>query len=233
MRRLLHFAFLFLLASPCVHAATNYWQRQGTVISHVSTTFYPGQPNVLFEGGSQLGLGAGNVFKMWYENATSPYGIYYAESLDGTTWTQDPSNPIIAAVGGGVKIFKHAGTYYLYGGPNWSGSVIYAYTSTNGVTWTLQNAIALVPSQTWENGGIYQLAVVDVVGGTWYGYYCGFSSNTSGFLEGLATSTDGIHWTKDAGNPVASMSSGTFTSGGTWSGSGNFTFQKVNGKYYG
>src|ERR1035437_2232657 len=159
MRRLLHFAFLFLLAVP-LHATNNYWQRQGTVISHVSTTFYPGQPNVLFEGGSQLGLGAGNVFKMWYENATSPYGIYYAESLDGTTWTQDPSNPIIAAVGGGVKIFKHAGTYYLYGGPNWSGSVIYAYTSTNGVTWTLQNAIALVPSQTWENGGIYQLAVV-------------------------------------------------------------------------
>jgi hypothetical protein len=100
-----------------------------------------GQATVLFEGNSQLGLGAGNVFKMWYVNVASPFGLYYAESLNGTSWTQSPSNPIIAGVGCGPKVFKHNGTYYLYVGPgNFSGTSISAYTSTDGVTWTLQNA---------------------------------------------------------------------------------------------
>lgn len=171
---------------------------------------------------------------MWYDNVASPYGIYYAESSDGVSWTQDSGNPIIASIGAGVKVFKHASTYYLYAGPgDFSGTSISAYTSPDGVTWTLQNASALVPSQTWENTSIYQLAICDVVGGTWYGYYCGAPKTGSGFLEGLATSTDGIHWTKSLSNPVASMSNGVLNFGAPWTGSGNFTFQKIGASYYG
>jgi hypothetical protein len=235
LRRAFCALVLFIgIFSPISHAAINYWQPLGTVINKAAG-FSPGQPTVLYEGNSQLGLGAGNVFKMWYDNVASPYGIYYAESLDGTIWTEDPLNPIIAAVGGGTKVFKNGSTYYLYCGPgNFSGTAISAYTSSDGVTWTLQNATALTPTQTWEGSGVYQLTVCDVVGGTWYGYYSGGSNGTPVYGTGMATSTDGLTWTKPS-NPsrVDSMSTGTFLSGAPWTGGGNFTFAKVNGRYYG
>src|SRR6185437_6686549 len=209
----------------------NVWQPQGAVISHSSTTIYPANPNVLYEGTSQLGL-SGTVFKMWYCNIQTPFGIYYAESSDGVSWTQDSGNPIISS-GYYPKVFKNGGTYYLYCNSSANANVR-AYTSTDGVTWTLQNATALTPTQSWENSAVYQLCVAGIDSrGTWWGYYSGGNANNSGYLEGQATSTDGVNWTKNPSNPVASMSSGTLSSGASWLGSSNFAFEKVGNTYYG
>jgi hypothetical protein len=240
MRRLTLFAFLFLLALP-LHAQFNPWVNQGTVIG-TGVVASPGQPTVIYEANPQLisANGDGKVFKMWYENVASPYGIYYAESNTGLPgdWTQDSGNPIIALIGGGVKVFKNSTTYYLYAGPgNFSGTAIFAYTCTDGTgtNFVLQNATAVVPGSAgaWDSYLVEQLGVNAVVGGTWYGYYTGTKSGVNGYLEGLATSTDGLTWSKDAGNPIASMSGGTLANGQPYLGSSNFTFTKVGATYYG
>ena len=70
--------------------------------------------------------------------------------------------------------------------------------------------------------------------GTWYGYYWGINTETNEiFNNGLATSTDGIHWTKSAGNPIAAFGGGqTLIDGTGWNGSAALCFAKVNGTYY-
>jgi hypothetical protein len=207
----------------------NPWQPQGTVIPASGSTFWPAQPNVFYEGNSQLGL-SGNVFKLWYFNNASPYGMYYAESSDHETWVEAPGNPILASVSLG-KIFKSGSTYYLYANVDQSGSAIAAYTSPDGVDWTLANASALTPTQAWEADGVFQLAVAGQVGGTFYGYYSG-NLNEGSYQAGQVTSTDLVHWTKTGTSPVSSLSQGNFSSGGAWLGEGGFNFLEVNGAYY-
>lgn len=207
----------------------NVWQPQGVLVAHTAT-FYPANPNVLWEGNSQLGL-PGTVFKMWYCDIKNT-GLYYAESTDGSIWTQDLGNPILAGVYY-PKIFKNGSTYYLYA--NTSTTNINAYTSLDGVTWVLAKSAMLTPTQPWENAGIFQLAVAGQdASGTWWGYYSGnTNSSGAGYLTGQAFSTDLVNWSKHANSNVASMSSGTMVTGGAWLGAGNFCFLKSGGFYYG
>ena len=124
--------------------AFNVWADQDTVLTDGGGTAE--QPNVIYEGGAQIL--SGNVFKMWYTTgpAASPTGINYAESTDdGKSWTLYGSNPVIANKWGS-RVFKYAGTYYLYCSAQVFGTAIAAYTSPDGVTWTLQNATALTTS---------------------------------------------------------------------------------------
>jgi hypothetical protein len=212
----------------------NTWTPQGIVISGVGGA--AGNPTVLYDTNPQIlsANGDGKIFKMWY----GPFGIYYAESNDGVTWTQytaGSGNPVLAS-GTNVSyphVYKNGSTYYLYVGS----PAIDVYTSPAtgagaGITWTLAKANAIVANQTWEGGLVTQLNVVDVitVGSTttWYGYYSGIGPNyPSGdpwtwFYMGLATSSDGVNWTKDnAHNPIIQVSTS------------NFCFAKVGSKYYG
>ena len=184
----------------------------------------PGNPNVLYESNPQVisPNRDGKVFKIWYMPDTFSQGLAYAESNDGKAFTPyNSGTPVIPAVNGGFgRVYKHGSTYYAY----MTGTNISAWTSPDGVVWTLANATALVPSQAWESAKLWQLNVVTVDGnGIWYGYYSGGDtgvSNTS-WRMGLATSTDGIHWTKFAGNPVINY----YTS--------NFTWAQSDSKFYG
>ena len=66
-------------------SSTGVWTKNGgRIITQVNNK--GNQPGtVIYEGGSQLGLGAGNVFKTWYMDGPS---IYYAEALvAGGPWT--------------------------------------------------------------------------------------------------------------------------------------------------
>lgn len=235
MRRFLPLLLLLFCPLPA-SAQFNPWVNQGTVIS-TSVVASPGQPNVFYEANPQLisANGDGKVFKMWYDNAASPYGLYYAESNDGLTWTQDPGNPIVAGLVA-VKLFKYGTTYYLYANPGWGGTAIKAYTCTDGTgtNFTLQNSTALVSGSggAWDSAGLEQLGVAAVVSGTWYGYYTGWDSAFVGYLSGLATSTDGLTWASDSGNPIAALDAGTLANGQPYLGSGNFTFAKVGATYY-
>ena len=208
--------------------AINYWQHQGTVVNTGSTTAE--QPNVLYEGGAKIL--SGTVFKMWFTTGavSTPTGINYAESSDGLSWSLYSSNPVIASKWG-ARIYKVGSTYYLYCSSQVFATAISSYTSTDGVTWTLQQASALAVGSagSWDATAIGQLSVIDIIGGTWYASYWGINTTSNAIYRvGLATSSDGLTWTKVAGNPVSSLSSGT-----GWVGSGGQFWQKINGIYYG
>ena len=197
------------------------WATQGVVIAPVSSDT-PGQPNVLYESGAIIL--SGTVFKMWFGTAN---GICYAESSNGTSWTRYSSNPVIANSGQLYgRIVKVGSTYYLCSSAG-TGASISVYTSTNGVAWTLQNANAIVKGTggDWDADGIYPAGTI-VSGETFYTYYSAYDAVNNSYPAGLATSTDGIHFTKvDAGTGGPIINDGII--------SANFDFHEESGVYYG
>lgn len=219
-------------------AAFNTWQPQGTAIPAVSSD-QPEQPTVFYEAGAQI-LSPnldGKIFKMWFTTGPvgSPVGINYAESNDGLSWTRFGSNPVVAGEWG-ARLFKHGATYYLYSTTGFPATGINVYTSTDGVTWDLALANALTTSVSgFDSASVGQLNVLTVLDGIWYSYYWGLESTVGldlVFKQGLATSTDGIHWSKDAGNPVVDFNGGIFLGGSSWSGAVALGFAITPGPLY-
>jgi len=82
---------------------------------------------------------------------------------------------------------------------------------SNPETWKWQvesqPVIARGPAGAWDSSDVLNPSVV-AVGGTYYNLYSGYDGRT--WHTGLATSSDGVHWDKFAGNPVVSPQSGTW-----------------------
>lgn len=211
----------------------NWWTNEGTVIASVSSSI-PEQPNVIFEGNAQIL--SGNVFKIWYTTGApaTPTGINYAESTDGKSWTQYSSNPVIASRWG-TRVFKNGSTYWLSCETDFPATAIQVYTSSDGIHWTQQNATAITTGSggAWDNSAVGQMSVVAIVSGTWYAYYWGTnSSTTTTFNIGLATSSDGINWTKGGSNPLSAFTSGTLVNGQNWNGAAAPGFITSGSTYY-
>ncbi|MBK7630156.1 MAG: hypothetical protein IPJ23_05555 [Ignavibacteriales bacterium] len=169
-------------------------------------------------------------YKMWYSSSLQPdYNqckIGYATSLDGIEWTKDTlHNPIfesgtdpweaggvmacyVMPVSGGYKIWYTGFTTALANGNLYIG---YA-TSEDGISWqrdTINNPV-LEPGVAggWEGKWVWypEVLLIDEI------YYMGYAGSNIGFWAridvGLATSSDGIEWTKHQQNPVLSPSSG-------------------------
>jgi predicted GH43/DUF377 family glycosyl hydrolase len=149
-------------------------------------------------------------YKMWY---TSAGGIGYAISPDGINWTKYSGNPIFIAgtqswEAGGVYlgcVMPVTGGYKMwYSGWNTGGtheSIGYA-TSTDGIFWqrdTLNNPVMEDGSSgTWDDVGVYLPSVL-LIDNYYYMWYGGMGSIVQ---IGLATSPDGINWSKHPANPV-------------------------------
>lgn len=196
------------------------WTRKGTVIA-VNAPTSSGQgneePSVIYDTNPVI-ISAnpdGHVFKMWYDDGWSgPLSVNYAESADGITWSQYISNPVMTGptntgpVHGGV--FKINGSYYAYETNGLAVSQFDQWTSSNGVTWTKAHAAVLLKGVSgWDSGGIFN-PFVWVENGTWYMLYDGVLS--SNYAMGLATSPDGITWTKSPSNPVLTNPGGSVSS---------------------
>jgi hypothetical protein len=197
------------------------WQKQGVTFAPITGDLPNGiqcHSPIIYEGNAQIL--SGTVYKMWFDNFTS---MYYAESTDGITWTRKAAS----LLGPGLtntSVFKVGSTYYAYVEQNSNANgPIQAYTSSDGITFTQQNAsaIAIGGVGTWDHANLGGIFALTVVAGTWYAYYGGCANlATTPFSSGLATSTDGITWTKYVSNPVLSQK-GNF-----------FGLVVVNGKYY-
>lgn len=197
------------------------WQKQGVVIAPLAADI-PGATyngiefhmTPIYEGNAQIL--SGNVYKLIIDNFVN---AYYMESSDGITWSRMAS-PVISTLRNAACI-KNGSTYYLYGQASF-GAAVKAYTSSDMVTWTLQNATALQPGTTgaWDEADLFPFFSIIVVGGTFYGYYGASHGLSIGpFSLGLATSPDGITWTKYASNPVITgqgNSCGLVSSGGKY-----------------
>jgi predicted GH43/DUF377 family glycosyl hydrolase len=146
-------------------------------------------------------------YKLYYcgynDNNNIRYSIGLATSTDGIHW-EKKTDPVLNGTNGwdysiGVKgVLKVNNKYYMYYGSSPASGIGLA-TSTDGITWTryASNPI-LNPTELWEDGGIGYASVIYDEGKFKMAYVNNGYSSSFGF----ATSEDGIHWTKDAANPI-------------------------------
>lgn len=192
--------------NPILSPQNNYWDYDGV-----------SECKILYDNG---------VFKMWYLGLADGgvANVGYAESSDGISWSRPYSNPVLtpgnygewdaSSIGPGA-IIKENGEYKMYyvgwsdQNSNWD---IGLATSPDGINWTKYSGNPILYGTTgWE----YQIvpSAVVKINDTYYLYYYG--RNYPEYKIGLATSTDGINWSRYEGNPILSPTE-------SWEGSGVF-----------
>lgn len=145
-------------------------------------------------------------YKMYYCGFADQYSqwhIGFASSIDGINWTKHPQ-PILYGTSGWeyqiatTSIIKKDGIYYLYyTGRNLPNYKIGVATSTDGINFTKYSGNPILSNQeNWELNGVLNASVIEQ--NTQLKMVYG-NSNGSGF--GLATSSDGLNWTKANNNP--------------------------------
>jgi predicted GH43/DUF377 family glycosyl hydrolase len=187
-----------------------------------------------------------DVHLFYSGNDSSVYKIGVASSpvsgFDGTNFTKYGSNPILspgtsgAWDDGGVT---HPFVLYdpddglwkmYYMGISGSDSAIGLATATDPLgPWTKHPSNPVVePTETWEDVALYSPLVLRESASSWKMLYTG--NNPAGPARiGLATSTDGVTWTKYPSNPVLSPS------GSGWMAASVFasrTLVKLGGTYH-
>lgn len=151
----------------------------------------------------------GSVFKMWYESG-EPRQLGYATSPNGVAWTKHPANPVLrpgpdgfdaAYVGHGAVL--HEGIYKLwYHAQGDQGPIIAYATSPDGVNWTKQGPVLHPEGGNWDEGAVWGPSVLRYNGLYWMWY--GGAGPQGPPAIGLATSFDGLTWTRVGSAPVLS-----------------------------
>lgn len=168
---------------------------------------------MLYEGNSQLiSTSQANIFKLWWSCGWFVGGLCYAESTDGSKWVHyNNDTPIIRGVLHGFVLHSES-TYYYYGANVPGGYQAWdQYTSTDGIHWTLTHpGVLSVGDRPWD----LSAGNIDVFkyGSTWYALFDAADSQHVSRV-GLATSPDGISWTKDPSNPVIQNPRGAMCGG--------------------
>jgi uncharacterized repeat protein (TIGR01451 family) len=162
---------------------------------------------------------APNDYRMYFAN-WGDNNIYVALSSDGMSWTPQP-NPVLTPtyqpgdwdrnfVADPVVIFDGATYFMYYEGGNFDPALyqIGLATSNDGFTWTrVQVDPVLSPSPgEWDEQHVLDPMVI-LDGSDWKMWYRGMAADGSRAI-GYATSTDGVTWTKYAGNPVLTANPG-------------------------
>ena len=161
----------------------------------------------------------GNEYKAWFSWRPKK-SIAYTESTDGLAW----SAPVIVLTptSSGWEddvnrptVIERNGTYQMwYTGQSGSKSAIGYATSPDGITWTRPQPDPVLTAQGgWELNSVMSPFVrYDATSGGYRMWYSA-GDNYEPDADGYATSSDGIHWQRDARNPV-------FTHGaaGSWDG---------------
>lgn len=210
-------------------AGMNYpgmWVRQGVVVPITlgAEGTEVAEPTVIYDT-SDCQLISSPCFRMWY---TGGGRIRYAESADALTWTKQAAS-LISTARQSFIVKVSSSLYYLYvgSGQHSQGQAgVDLYSSTTGTSFTLlQGGVLNIGDVgTWDHTGLYNISVYrDPVTGIWYMAYEATGAGVSiGYQIGMASSTDGINWTKYSGNPV---------SGNISIGASGPDIHKVNGEW--
>jgi len=153
-------------------------------------------------------------YKIWFENLyNSGHGdIGYAESNDGLTWQVSNSRPVLTVGQSGAwddytvglgYIFKENGVYKMYYAgmqePHTGKRQIGLATSTDGIHWEKYSNPVMLSTSSQYFLGVHSIIKFDSL---YYMYYDASPENDYVFNINLATSVDGIHWTKYENNPI-------------------------------
>jgi predicted GH43/DUF377 family glycosyl hydrolase len=148
----------------------------------------------------------GNSFKLWFTNCGvgNVGSVGYAVSNDGINWTRPVATPVLSPGAPGSwdaatitagPVIKVDGVYRMY----YSGRTVQGgytsiglATSTDCINWTKRTAPVLTALNNWE--GNLDPGDVIKIGNTFFMYYAGTVTGISQI--GIATSSDGITWTR-------------------------------------
>jgi len=145
----------------------------------------------------------GDTLKMWYGGVddavfSGTWGIGYAWSLDGINWHRHATNPLQSISVSPGSVLKEGDMLKIW----YSDGIDFRYaTSTNGIDWEPHPDPVLqlgTPGDWDSNIPIFYPDCVIKDNGIYKMYYTG-SLGSFPFIVaqfGLATSTDGINWTK-------------------------------------
>jgi predicted GH43/DUF377 family glycosyl hydrolase len=186
---------------------------------------YPGNPILYGINGYEINgayqgkvLFEGDKYKMWF-TGLNPGGvgfIEYAESIDGKNWTRPVNHPVLypgnydswdqysVLMGAVIKVDNQYRLYYCGRYSQYSGWHIGLATSTDGINWTKHPDPVLYAGSGWES----KISVSDIIqkDNTFYLYYDGLvydpPSTYIQYKIGVATSQDGITFTKSNLNPI-------------------------------
>ena len=251
MKRIYLFRRKLFLSIVCVmacytatHAQVNWTQYSGNPVLDL------GVPGSWDEGTVfvQSVILVGDTLKMWYGGNSDShifnnnFSIGYAWSLDGINWTKYNGNPVMAGRpgmwdqvgifhpiviqdGDTLRMWYESFTASTPAGP---GHMIGYATSVDGITWTRRDTPVLErgPAGEWDDSNMITGAVIKE-GNTFKMWYSGSTGGTFPNVRiriGLATSTDGINWTK-YDDPVTTNAPFQFSdpvlplgSSGSWNG---------------
>lgn len=169
-----------------------------------------------------------NIYNYLVNKHSTYLALYGAFAAYGSNPILSPTAPSTYAAF--ASVLKVGSIYHMYYHGQAAGSGVYHATSTDGLTWTKDDAnnpvleVGTHPDWDYANVGV---PVVWYEGGTWYMLYRG-DAGSGGDRTGLATSSDGITWTKDLNNPVLVGEEGEWDENGAES----WGLIKVGSTYY-
>jgi len=143
-------------------------------------------------------------FKMWYAGVDqSDYGrLGQATSFDGINWTKSASNPLLD--GGEAMVLKEGPADHKM----WFSQddiSIYRATSADGLAWTVYPTPVFEPTGldgSWERDYTGDPSIVQDGGVTYWMFYEAANWDWDLAQIGVATSTNGIDWTRVQTTPV-------------------------------
>ena len=149
------------------------------------------------------------TYDLWY---TEGYSVKRAASSNGVSWTLTGAEQNLATLFSAnfisaAEVVKIGSTYYLYATrEDLTGGLVYLglAISSDGNAWSKHSDSALSAGTpgSWDCDQVGWLKVAEK-NGTYYGFYAGAKEGARQI--GLATSEDGILWTKCSDNPVLSL----------------------------
>ena len=154
-------------------------------------------------------LKEGDKFRMWFSWRPKA-SVALVESGDGIHWSEpvivlgpNPATSWEADINRPVVIKKADGYHLWYTGQAKDKSWIGYATSADGVTWKRMSAQpVLSPGPEWESAAVMCPHVIwDAPKGLYRMWYSGGEQYEPNAI-GYATSPDGVHWAKDANNPI-------------------------------
>ena len=192
---------------PIAYASTSI---RGQLIMDVATGWESralSRPWVLYDGSS---------FMMWYsgEDNLGTTTIGLATSTDGVSWSRYSGNPVLkvgapgqwdsgsvneAAVirdGAQYKMW-YSGALYFGNGSIQKYQIGYA-TSSDGINWARYSGNPVLTTDgpvAWDDKWVWRPTVISTSSG-YVMYFRGVSFGSPAAKAGVATSTDGMHWTK-------------------------------------